>query len=125
MSLLEDAEASELCLAAESTAAASVGIQFISFPIPDRGTPASMRETMSLLAKLSSLLERGGNVAIHCRQGIGRSGLIASGLLIAAGAIPENAIDAVAAARGQTIPETAPQLDWITRLSARRLIPTP
>ena len=69
-----------------------------------------------LLTTLSSALEHGKNVAVHCRQGIGRSGLIAAGLLVMSGMGIEKAIDAVSAARGRSIPETSAQFEWFRRL---------
>src|SRR5882724_3854816 len=76
VSLLEEEEAAQLELALEGQVANSKGIQFISFPIPDRGVPASMPAALLLLRKIADALEEGKNVAIHCRQGIGRSGSI-------------------------------------------------
>jgi hypothetical protein len=43
LSLLEPAEVRELELGAERSLCAAEGIQFVSFPIPDRGTPAHVR----------------------------------------------------------------------------------
>src|SRR5437667_13595 len=74
VSLLEKDEAAQLELVHESGIAESKGIHFISFPIPDRGVPASMPDALSLLYNLSASLEEGNNVAVHCRQGVGRSG---------------------------------------------------
>jgi predicted protein tyrosine phosphatase len=77
VSLLEDGESKELGLADERRAVNRAGLEFRSFAIPDRGLPGSTEETISLLAAIAANLERGKNVAVHCRQGVGRSGLIA------------------------------------------------
>lgn len=122
VSLLEEDEAAQLELAREAGVAQSKDIQFISFPIPDRGVPASMPAAVALLKKIADALERGKNVAIHCRQGVGRSGLIAAGVLVNSGVGVEEAIETVSAARGQAIPETAAQLQWIHQLPAGRLV---
>lgn len=116
VSLLEDDEAAQLDLQDERAAAESCGIQFISFPIPDRGVPASTRAALSLIANISSALEKGKNVVVHCRQSIGRAGLIAAGALIASGSAPDEAINTVSAARGLSVPETTEQVDWLRRL---------
>jgi protein-tyrosine phosphatase len=121
VSLLEKEEASQLELDREGDIAQSKGLRFISFPIPDRGVPASTPVTLSLLKDILQALEEGNNVAIHCRQGIGRSGLIAAAVLAASGIGVEKAIDIVSAARGQTIPETLPQLQWIHHLPSEHL----
>jgi protein-tyrosine phosphatase len=122
VSLLESEEAAHLDLVQEADVAKSKGINFISFPIPDRGVPASMRAALSLLRKIADALDEGKNVAVHCRQGIGRSGSIAAGVLVTSGIGVEKAIEVVSSARGQTIPETPVQLQWIRRLPSERLV---
>src|ERR1035438_6473384 len=104
VSLLEKGEEEQLELRDEATIATANGIHFLSFPIVDRGVPASIVPAVSLLRAVNHALEQGENVAVHCRQGIGRSALIAAGLLIAAGESPEVAIDAVRSARGVDVP---------------------
>ena len=84
VSLLEE-EALQLDLSDEAAAAGNHGLRFISFPIPDRGVPSSARDATCLPAGIVAELENGRNVAVHCRQGVGRSGLIACGVLIASG----------------------------------------
>jgi len=120
VSLLEKDEASQLELTSEADITRSKGIQFISFPVPDRGVPASMPAALRLLRSVAEALEQGKNVAVHCRQGIGRSGLIATAVLVASGIGVEKAIDTVSAARGQAIPETPAQLEWIHHLPTER-----
>ena len=92
-------------------------ISFISFPIPDRGVPSSLQEAASLILGITAQLEAGKNVAVHCRQGIGRSGLIAAGTLVASGVGAEEAMQAVTSARGVPVPETTEQRLWTERLS--------
>ena len=88
----------------------------VSFQIPDRGVPASVPASLSLMATISSVLGEGRNVAVHCRQCIGRSGLIAAGILVNSGVPPEQAIKTVSAARGLAIPETTEQRVWVQQL---------
>ena len=52
------------------------GIEFLSFPIKDRGEPTSIAKTVALVSDLVTRVQRGVAVAVHCRAGIGRSGLI-------------------------------------------------
>lgn len=122
VSLLEKDEAAELGLDFEDDAAKSNCIQFVSFPIRDRGVPKSTQRSLSLLKSIEAALNDGKTVAVHCRQGVGRSGLIAAGILIASGAGVEKAIDAVSAARGESIPETREQLHWLQHLPSELLI---
>ena len=121
VSLLETDEAEQLELQHEREAAETSKLRFVSFPIPDRGEPASTSHTIALLKDLADLLESGENVAIHCRQGIGRSGLIAAGLLMTSGMNAGQAIGVVSSARGLAVPETAEQLQWLRRLPAEIL----
>ncbi len=60
-------------------------------------------------------LSSGKNVLIHCRQGIGRSGLIAVCLLIDSGLPLEEALRILSSARGLPVPETAEQRQWLHR----------
>jgi protein-tyrosine phosphatase len=124
VSLLEKEEAAQLELVHEGPAAESQDVHFISFPIPDRGVPVSTQAALSLLRNIAESLEEGKNVAVHCRQGIGRSGLIAAGVLMTSGIGVEKAIEIVSAARGQTIPETPAQVQWIHQLPADHLVVT-
>src|SRR6185437_4216005 len=99
--LLEENEAAQFELTHEGDVAESKGVRFISFPIPDRGVPASTREAISLFTDIAAALEAGKNVAVHCRQGIGRSGIIATGLLLTSGVVVDKALEVVGAARGE------------------------
>jgi protein-tyrosine phosphatase len=116
VSLLEEDEAAQLDLADEAKAAAANGIRFLTLPIPDRGVPASATAAASLIAAILEALEEGKNVAVHCRQGLGRSGLISAGVLVSSGLSPEQSIAVVSFARRQTVPETPEQRSWIQRL---------
>jgi hypothetical protein len=80
VSLLTREEIRELALAEESTFCAANGIEFFSFPIADRGVPAPASDnTLGLVRKLAAFLTGGKAVAIHCRQGVGRSVLRTEG----------------------------------------------
>jgi len=122
VSLLEQDEAAQLDLGHEGDAAQSRSMNFISFPIPDRGVPSSMPAARSLLQGIGEALDEGKSVAVHCRQGIGRSGLIAAGMLVSSGIDVDQAIDLVSAARGLPVPETPEQLEWIRQLRSERLV---
>ena len=113
VSMLESEEAGQLGLALEGEAAAQNGIRFLSLPTADRGVPGSVVEVQTLLREVMGELEAGRSVAVHCRQGIGRSGLIAIGALITAGIDLDDAIKTVSAARGLPVPETESQLQWL------------
>jgi hypothetical protein len=75
------------------------------------------RQSPRCSPQLRATLNAGKNVAIHCRQGIGRSGIIVAALLLTSGVNLNQAIDTVSRARGQAIPETPEQLRWLQRLA--------
>jgi len=115
ISLLEKDEERQLELDGESRLAESAGVRFVSFPVQDRGVPASVDAAVSLLQSINQALERGENVAVHCRQGIGRAAVVAAGVLMASGASADEAIEVVRKARGLIVPETKEQGDWLRR----------
>lgn len=69
------------------------------------------------LATALEILDRelasGRNVVLHCRQGIGRTGLVAACLFLTKGLDPETAVQRLSAARGLTVPQTPEQRQWI------------
>ena len=113
VSLLTPDEIADLALAKEAELCQANSMQFISFPVTDRSVPLSRKATLELVKDLNKVLANGKNVAIHCRQGIGRSALIAACLLIIAGRDPETALQHISVARGCTVPETAEQREWV------------
>ncbi len=118
VSLLTAEEERDLNLDAEEQYSEADGMVFISFPIADRSAPESQADASRLIEKLNSRLTVGENVVVHCRQGIGRSGLLAACLLITAGRSPDLAIAHLSAIRGAAIPETAEQSRWIDHYAA-------
>ncbi len=122
VSLLTSDEIDDLDLAREAPLCQASGIQFLSFPIMDRGVPASPGATLDFVKGLDRLLAEGKSLAIHCRQGIGRSALIAACLLVLAGINPEMAFRRVSSARGCEVPETPYQRQWVIEF-ARELTP--
>jgi len=117
VSLLTNEEAVEFDLIREQAAGISSGIQFLPFPITDRSVPVSRNDAIELIRKIFRLLKEGKNVGIHCRQSIGRSALIAAGLLVLAGSTPEEAFQIIGEARGREVPETPEQEKWVRQLA--------
>jgi protein-tyrosine phosphatase len=117
VSLLTASEARELSLADEAALVQAKGLRFLQFPIPDYSVPSSFESTLAFVEKLDEGLARGENVAIHCRQGIGRSSLIAASVLVLRGTDPEAAFNQVATARGRPVPDTSEQREWVTNFA--------
>ncbi|HZZ78035.1 MAG TPA: hypothetical protein VFE62_05935 [Gemmataceae bacterium] len=114
VSLLSQQEIEDLALAQERAACEAVGIRFREFPIVDRSVPMSKNALLDLAQELGDRLKEGRNVAIHCRQGLGRAPMVAAVILMMAGVDLESALKRVAAARGYPIPETQEQRRWLS-----------
>lgn len=113
ISLLTADEVAELDLQREEKLCHASGIQYRSYPIPDRSVPSSHDAIRKFLASIGQCLNAGMNVLVHCRQGIGRAGLIAVALLVQRGIEPTIALERVSLARGCPVPETPEQARWI------------
>jgi protein-tyrosine phosphatase len=124
VSLLTSEEMQELGLERESDEAQRHGIKFMNLPIPDRGVPPAGSEAASFVEKVRKELESGRKVAIHCRQSIGRSGMIAAALLVKQGISPSEAIERVSRTRGLPVPETDQQRAWVFDFSPVTTLPT-
>ena len=95
VSLLEPDEEAELDLTGESASSRASGLSFRAFPIPDRGVPSSREAVAELADQLVDHLHSGKTVAVHCRQGIGRSAMMVAAALITGGLDAETAVNAI------------------------------
>ena len=117
VSLLTPDEDAAFDLTGEGDACRKKGIEFRSFPILDRDVPDSRAATAEFVANLAEQLRLGNDVGFHCRQGVGRSAMLAAAVLVALEMEPDAAIARVATARGLPVPETAEQRRWITEFA--------
>lgn len=123
LSLLTEEEQVEFELFGEKEASEKQGLQFFSLPINDLGVPSSREKTLRILSQIESLLAAGRNVGIHCRQSIGRSGMMAACLLVMAGSGPQESLESVSNSRGLPVPETREQIEWVSEF-AREFAPS-
>jgi protein-tyrosine phosphatase len=123
VSLLEPDEAADLELADEERASTASGIQFVSLPVPDRGTPESRSAVATVAAALAEAIAAGKRVGMHCRQGVGRSAVLAACVLITLGVDPATALARITAARGLPVPETPEQRQWVLDFARRLTAP--
>ena len=114
VSLLSADEEHELGLGDEAWLAEEHGLTFRSFPIDDYGVPISKEAVQRLVAELEDLLLRGQCVGIHCRQGIGRSSLVAACLLAATGENVDVSFQRISNSRGRSVPDTVDQRNWVS-----------
>lgn len=113
VSMLEPHEAELLGLAEESRIAEEIGLPFLNYPIPDTKVPADVAHFRVFVSGLADRLRSGESVGVHCRGCIGRATIVSACILIHMGLKPMDAVVAVEAARGCTVPDNSEQLSWI------------
>jgi len=123
ISVLEVHEEYVLGLENEAQYCADADIDFSSFPIPDRGVPASADDLAELSRKVYLDCADGESTAIHCRAGIGRSSLVAAAVLLHAGMTIDDSLLLIQKARGFAVPDTPEQAQWL-RDNSRILLET-
>jgi ADP-ribosyl-[dinitrogen reductase] hydrolase len=93
-----------------------LSIRWLHLPIVDVWVPdkAFEEEWERAGEDLRRILRDGGRIVIHCRGGLGRTGLVAARLLIEFGMAPQEAIRRVRAARPGAI-QTREQEEYVRR----------
>lgn len=117
MSALTADEAEELGLASEADACAQAALLFISFPIEDRSLPAHASQFDVFVNQVLEHLRGGTSVVVHCREGIGRSSLIAASALTKMDLSADQAFRLIEQARGCPVPDTPQQRAWVKSFS--------
>lgn len=112
VSMLTGDEIGELGLTEEPEICLRCGIAFSRFAIEDRDIP-ELAGLAPVVEGIVDDLTSGMSVAVHCRAGIGRSGMLAAGVLTRFGLSAEHALESVSLARGVPIPDTAEQAEFI------------
>ena len=113
VSLLEPYEMVECGLTREPDVCAAHGLEYLALPISDRDVPESYHAVKTMVSYLYEQLCVGHGVAIHCRAGIGRSGLLAACVFVHGNATPEQAFASIAHDRRCPVPDTVAQERWV------------
>lgn len=113
VSLLTATETRELSLGDEPEQCLRAGVEFVSFPIEDFSVPESHAETRELVSRIFADLRQGRTVIVQCRQGIGRSSLVAALVLVETGKSVDEAFAVIRRARRAPVPDTAEQREWV------------
>jgi ADP-ribosyl-[dinitrogen reductase] hydrolase len=105
LTLVEEHEFAMLGVPEFAFAMRGAGLPWRHLPIRDAGVPdaAFERGWSTVGAEARRVLLDGGRVLLHCRAGLGRTGMIAARLLVELGTSPDAAITAVRRARIGTI----------------------
>jgi protein-tyrosine phosphatase len=86
---------------------------FDTLPTSDFAIPPSFTAAARVIGRAAADLRAGRGVGAHCFAGRGRSPLFIAALMVHEGYAAGDAIDAVSAARGRRVPETAAQQRWV------------
>ena len=117
VSLLERDEITELNIAEEKSLCEANGISYFSFPIKDRNIPLSKRDALDFARMLANHLQDGRSMVIHCRQGAGRSALVAACVLVLSGVSVDKVFNLIENARGCSVPDTEEQRIWVVQFA--------
>jgi ADP-ribosyl-[dinitrogen reductase] hydrolase len=101
VTLMHDRESRRPSIADLRKAAARASLEWHHLPIADGGVPVGEFEHTWTKSgpRLRAILRASGRVLVHCRGGLGRSGMIAARLLVELGEVPAIAIERVRHAR--------------------------
>jgi protein-tyrosine phosphatase len=117
VTLIEDFEFKLLSVPELAEKTKSIGIRWLHLPIVDVGVPDMVFEEKWETAgkELRLILRNGGRIVLHCRGGLGRTGLVAARLLVEFGMDQQEAIRRVRAARPGAI-QTREQENYVRRI---------
>ena len=108
--LLTPDEEIETGLTDEVELAEKHGLDFMRYSIPDRGVPKS---AMLFAEVTNDLADSGKAIGVHCRAGIGRSGLACAAIMLRLGHDIDAAFNQISEARRVKVPDTPEQKQWL------------
>jgi ADP-ribosyl-[dinitrogen reductase] hydrolase len=124
VTLMEHHEFTHLRVPGLGEAVEAAGLQWHHLPIRDVSVPNGLFETLWIYSghRLRTMLASGATVLVHCRGGLGRSGMIAARLLVEMGAKADDAIQRVRMTRPGAI-ETAAQEKYVRAVKRSEVQP--
>jgi len=101
-------------------------VRYLRFPLPDHGVPEQRQQMSEILRSLQEALRAERPVYLHCRAGIGRTGMVAACLLIEQGLNAQAALAELnrlwrksgRAAQWPSVPETDQQVAFVSAWTA-------
>jgi protein-tyrosine phosphatase len=103
VSLMENPEYALVAIPDFFLACSAHDLKTIWYPIPDMNAPKNTKSFRLLIEDIVSRLHKGEIMMVHCRGGIGRTGMVASCVLTALGVRPMTAIKRIRDTRPRTI----------------------
>jgi protein-tyrosine phosphatase len=113
VSLLEAHEQTLYGVEAEARLCASSDLTFRAFPITDHDVPESADAFAAFVREIHREVVEGRTVLVHCMAGIGRTGLLTSGVLFLLGVPRASIAGILQRSRGFAMPETTAQRRWL------------
>ena len=116
VTLIEDHEFRLLRIESLADDVRALGMNWVHLPIVDVSIPDSRFEDawVSDGPNLHDRLNAGEKILIHCRGGLGRTGLVAGRILVERGCVPKNAIQRIRSVRPHAI-ETSEQEHYVMK----------
>jgi ADP-ribosylglycohydrolase len=108
-------------------------VHYFRRPIPDHGIPAAPAHMSEVLERVREALRRARPVYLHCRAGIGRTGMAAGCWLVEAGRSGGEAIEelnhlwqqSARSAQWASVPETDEQSEYVRRWRSAAAVSDP
>ena len=116
VTLIEDHEFRLLTIESLADEVRALGMNWVHLPIVDVSIPDSRFEDAWIGdgPKLHDRLDAGEKILIHCRGGLGRTGLVAGRILVERGCAPKIAIQRIRSVRPHAI-ETSEQEHYVMK----------
>jgi len=116
VSLIEAPELVQLKIPSLFAEVEKRGMRSLWFPIPDFGIPASLASLQPFVENILAAVDQGKTVVVHCKGGLGRSGLVIAACLTTLGYSAEEAFLIVRKARPGSV-ETREQEDFVAQFA--------
>jgi len=87
-------------------------VNIVYYPIEDRSTPDDVKSFDALITSILVKLNQKKNVLVHCAAGLGRTGTVASAVLIKTGIAPKRALAHIRSLRPGSV-ETPSQMRFL------------